>query len=196
MVRTPARLEQRTVGVSLRMCSLGCDGPLAAVWNFKCLLIYMRRANMLLRYVETRLHGVTTHKTRWTCFQARHRDHVQFSSGGGNQRREMQWADSREMPRNECTAHPDFRWHLPSNCIACFPVKPQSQSQSHITTDGQSFSMSWCRDQSGTFDQRFFFLSKLLSCPCGAPSLTRGRGLYFVSPLSMESIAVSQYLHR
>jgi hypothetical protein len=30
-------------------------------------------------------------------------------------------------------------------------------SQSHITSDGQSVSMSWCRAQSGTFDQRFFF---------------------------------------
>jgi hypothetical protein len=34
----------------------------------------------------------------------------------------------------------------------------QSQSQSYFTTDGQSVSMSWCRAQSGTFDQRFFFL--------------------------------------
>jgi hypothetical protein len=34
--------------------------------------------------------------------------------------------------------------------------------------------MSWCRAQSGTFDQRSFFL-KSLSCHLGAPSLTRGR---------------------
>jgi hypothetical protein len=34
----------------------------------------------------------------------------------------------------------------------------QSQSQSYFTTDGQSVSMSWCRAQSGTFDQRYFFL--------------------------------------
>jgi hypothetical protein len=33
--------------------------------------------------------------------------------------------------------------------------EPQSQSQSHITTDSQTVSMSWCRAQSGTFDQRF-----------------------------------------
>jgi hypothetical protein len=32
-----------------------------------------------------------------------------------------------------------------------------SQSQSHIATDGRSVSMSWCRAQSGTFDQRIFF---------------------------------------
>jgi hypothetical protein len=47
--------------------------------------------------------------------------------------------------------------------------------QSHITTDGQSVSTCWCRAQTGTFDQRFFFFSKFLSCPFGAPSLTRGR---------------------
>jgi hypothetical protein len=35
-------------------------------------------------------------------------------------------------------------------------VKPelnQNQSQSHVTTDGQSVSMSWCRVDSGTCDQ-------------------------------------------
>jgi hypothetical protein len=32
-----------------------------------------------------------------------------------------------------------------------------SQSQSNFTTDGQSVSMSWCRAQLGTFDQRYFF---------------------------------------
>jgi hypothetical protein len=53
----------------------------------------------------------------------------------------------------------------------------QSQSQSHITTDGQSVSMSWCRAQSGTFEQNFFS-SKLLYSLFGAPSLTRGRGCH------------------
>jgi hypothetical protein len=33
----------------------------------------------------------------------------------------------------------------------------QSQSQSYFTTDGQSVSMSWCRAQFGTFDQRYYF---------------------------------------
>jgi hypothetical protein len=38
-----------------------------------------------------------------------------------------------------------------------FPSRQsQSQSQSRITTDDQSVSMSWCQAQSGTFDQRFF----------------------------------------
>jgi hypothetical protein len=40
------------------------------------------------------------------------------------------------------------------------------ESQSYFTTDGQSVSMSWCRAQYGTFDQRysyyyFFLLSSL-----------------------------------
>jgi hypothetical protein len=39
----------------------------------------------------------------------------------------------------------------------CCQNQNQSQSQSHITTDGQSVSMSWCLAQSGTFDQRFYF---------------------------------------
>jgi hypothetical protein len=48
----------------------------------------------------------------------------------------------------------------------------QSQSQSHITTDSQSVCLD-VESKSGTFDQSFF--SKLQSCLCGAPSLTRGR---------------------
>jgi hypothetical protein len=46
-------------------------------------------------------------------------------------------------------------------------------SQRHIATDGQSVSMSWCRAQSGTFDQSFFFRNCCLVF-FGAPSLTRG----------------------
>jgi hypothetical protein len=44
-------------------------------------------------------------------------------------------------------------------------------------TDGQSVSMSWCRAQSGTFDQRLFFFPPQSYCLVflGAPSLTRGR---------------------
>jgi hypothetical protein len=32
----------------------------------------------------------------------------------------------------------------------------QSQSQSHVTTDGQSVSMSWCQVHSGTRDQMLY----------------------------------------
>jgi hypothetical protein len=48
---------------------------------------------------------------------------------------------------------------------------PTSQSQSHITTDGQSVSKSWCRAPSGPHDQIFDSYGLVLR---GAPSLTRG----------------------
>jgi hypothetical protein len=51
----------------------------------------------------------------------------------------------------------------------------QSQSQSHIATDGQSLCLSWCRAPTGAHDQMFLLVWKLLPCPCGAPSLTRDR---------------------
>jgi hypothetical protein len=57
-----------------------------------------------------------------------------------------------------------------------FSVKSKSKSQYDRRSVSQSVSMSWCRAQSGTFDQRFFFsFSKFLFCLLGAPSLTRGR---------------------
>jgi hypothetical protein len=49
-----------------------------------------------------------------------------------------------------------------------------SVSQSHIATDNQSVSKSWCRAPSGTHDQIFIAVRQLRSCFCGAPSLTRG----------------------
>jgi hypothetical protein len=50
-----------------------------------------------------------------------------------------------------------WRWYIN---ITVTILDIQSQSQSYITTDSQSVSKSWCRAQSGTFDQRsFFFLS-------------------------------------
>jgi hypothetical protein len=49
------------------------------------------------------------------------------------------------------------------------------QSQSHIATDGQSVCPSWRRAPAAAHDQIFLLVWKLLSCLCGAPSLTRGR---------------------
>jgi hypothetical protein len=46
----------------------------------------------------------------------------------------------------------------------------KSQSQSHVTTDGQSVSMSWCRVHSGTCDQILFSVWKLLLSLWGALS--------------------------
>jgi hypothetical protein len=47
-----------------------------------------------------------------------------------------------------------WRWYIN---ITITILDTQSQSQSYFTTDGQSVSMSWCRAQLGTFDQRYFF---------------------------------------
>jgi hypothetical protein len=63
-----------------------------------------------------------------------------------------------------------------------------SQSQSYFTTDGQSVSMSWCRAQSGTFDQRyifFFFFLKLQSCLIWGALSDERSGLSFVSLVSI-----------
>jgi hypothetical protein len=51
----------------------------------------------------------------------------------------------------------------------------KSQSQSHVTTDNQSVSMSWCQVHSGTRHKILYSVWKLMCCLCGAPSLTRGR---------------------
>jgi hypothetical protein len=47
--------------------------------------------------------------------------------------------------------------------------------QSHITTDGQSASQSWCQAPSGAQVQIFVTVRHLRVCRRGAPSLTRGR---------------------
>jgi hypothetical protein len=58
-------------------------------------------------------------------------------------------------------------------------LSDQSQSESHIATDGQSVSQSvstsWYRAPSGAHDQIFITVWQLQSCYCRASSLTRGR---------------------
>jgi hypothetical protein len=58
---------------------------------------------------------------------------------------------------------------------------PLSQSQSHIATDGQSVSKSWCHDQI------FIIVWQLRSWFCGAPSLTRGRVCLLYMLLALAS---------
>jgi hypothetical protein len=87
------------------------------------------------------------------------------------------------------------RWSISLNHWSQSPIRPpeslsawcqhtknesvagsQSQSQSHVTADGQSASQSWCRAPSGTHGQIFsptHWLFGLYSLG-GAPSLTRG----------------------
>jgi hypothetical protein len=62
------------------------------------------------------------------------------------------------------------------------------QSQSHIATDGQSISKSWCRAPSGAHDQIFITLWQLRSWFCGAPSLTRGRVCLLHMLLALASV--------
>ena len=50
-----------------------------------------------------------------------------------------------------------------------------SPSPSHIATDGQSVSKSWCRAPSGAHDQIFITVERYGFVFCGASSLTRGR---------------------
>jgi hypothetical protein len=70
---------------------------------------------------------------------------------------------------------------LPSHTLSknlkteIYKTTSQSKSQSHIATDGQSVSKSWCRAPSGAHDQILITVWQLRSCFCGAPSLTRGR---------------------
>jgi hypothetical protein len=63
--------------------------------------------------------------------------------------------------------------------IASPPSADQSQSQSYITTDGQSVSMSWCLAHLGLLTRVCFLLEtsfrQLQVCNFVVPSLTRGR---------------------
>jgi hypothetical protein len=72
--------------------------------------------------------------------------------------------------------------------------KTKSKSHYDRRSVSQSVSQSVClgvKPKSGTFDHRFF--SKVRSCLCGTPSLTRGR----VSKLSSVFVnIVIQHLHK
>jgi hypothetical protein len=62
--------------------------------------------------------------------------------------------------------------------LPCRTASELSQSQSYITTDGQSASLS------GSYDQIFITVRQLRVCWYGAPSLTRGRVCRLQSLLS------------
>jgi hypothetical protein len=59
------------------------------------------------------------------------------------------------------------------NKRGCFPKQRQSQNRSHITTDGQSASLSWCQAPSWAQDQIFVTVRQLRIRWCGAPFLMR-----------------------
>jgi hypothetical protein len=73
---------------------------------------------------------------------------------------------------------------------------PKSQSQSYITTDGQSASMSWNKAPIWNLDQIFIIVRQLRVCLYGPLSLTRGRvyRLRFLLALASAVILGSQSL--
>jgi hypothetical protein len=77
----------------------------------------------------------------------------------------------------------------------------QSQSQSHIATDGQSVCLSWCRAPSGAHDQILLTVWQLLSCPWEGTLSDERTGLSFVSqsavlgPLSVCTIFTFYMCH-
>jgi hypothetical protein len=62
-----------------------------------------------------------------------------------------------------------------------FSPYSQSQSQSHIATDGQSVCLSWCRAPSGAHDQILITGWQLLSCPWEGAVSDERTGMSFVS---------------
>jgi hypothetical protein len=61
-------------------------------------------------------------------------------------------------------------------CIVSVSTKyVKSQSQSYITTEGQSANLYWYQAPSGAHDKIFIIVRQLRICWCGALSLTRGR---------------------
>jgi hypothetical protein len=83
-----------------------------------------------------------------------------------------------------------------SGCLGLLPPNSNSAqitwpsvyfSQSYITTDGQSASLSWNKHPSETYDQIFITVRQLLVCLCGALSLTRGRVCRLQLLLALDS---------
>jgi hypothetical protein len=64
----------------------------------------------------------------------------------------------------------------------------KKKSQIHIATVSQSISKSRCQAPSGAHDQIVIILWQLLSCFCGAPTLTRRRVCLFYMLLALASV--------
>jgi hypothetical protein len=64
-------------------------------------------------------------------------------------------------------------------------------SQSHVTTDGQLASLSWCQATSGAQEEISVTVRQLRVCSCGAPSLTRGRVCRLLLLMVLASAVVS-----
>jgi hypothetical protein len=94
----------------------------------------------------------------------------------------------------QCCYLVGFRFYIMNLFREITKWKCSSQNQSHIATDDQSVCLPWCRTPAGAHDQRFLLIWKLLSCPCGAPSLTIGRVCHLsvivcsINPLSFVQL--------
>jgi hypothetical protein len=99
------------------------------------------------------------------------------------------WREDGCVVYNFCWPSPEQSFSDPSRAgpITIFYCL-RTQSQSHIATDGQSISKSWCRAPSGAHAQIFITPPLLRSCFCGALSLTRGRVCLLYMLLALASI--------
>jgi hypothetical protein len=84
-----------------------------------------------------------------------------------------------------CITH---KFSVSTGCAEQIMLYSSSQSQSHIATDGQSISKSWCRAPSGAHDQILITVWQLRSCFCGAPSLTSRRVYLLYMLLALASV--------
>jgi hypothetical protein len=66
-------------------------------------------------------------------------------------------------------------WLVVTACRTTHNLDGLCQSQSYVTTDGQSVSLSWCQAPPEFQYQIFVTVRQLWVCWCRAPSLTRGR---------------------
>jgi hypothetical protein len=88
---------------------------------------------------------------------------------------------------------PNCHWLTTANFQLQLSILDWLPSQSHVMTDGQSPSQSWCQAPSGAQDQIVVTVRHLQFCRCGASSLTRGR----VCHLSRSQSAVHDiYIYR
>jgi hypothetical protein len=60
-------------------------------------------------------------------------------------------------------------------CDNSVSVCMKSESESYVTIDGQSASLSWCQSPIWSLRPDFITVRQLRVCWCEAPSLTRGR---------------------
>jgi hypothetical protein len=81
-------------------------------------------------------------------------------------------------------------WFFPYRSLNLLEPSP---SPSHIATDGQSVSKSWCRAPTGSHDQILITVERYGFVFCGAPSLMKGRVSLFYMLLGLASVVFLGY---